>query len=237
MGINKGKKLIIIGAGGFGREVKWLTERINQRCLEKTGQKKWELVGFLDDGIPAGTNIQGIPVLGGLQWLEQQKEKLNLVCAVGSANTRERIINCIRSLKNSQNFCFPAMCDPTAVFASDLRLEQGCIICAGTVLTVNVQMEEFCIVNLSCTIGHDVSLKPFVTVYPGVNVSGCVQVGKGSELGTGSCVIQGIQIEKNVIVGAGAVVIRDLPEGCTAVGSPALPVKYRQKSMVRRGQD
>ena len=226
MGINRGMPLVIIGAGGFGREVKWLVERINQRDMEQTGHTKFNLIGFLDDGIKPGTYIAGLPVLGGIEWLEEQETELNLVCAVGAAKVREKIIRRIEGFKAYDQFSFPVICDPSVLFDNDLCLGRGCIICAGTILTVNVQIGEFSIINLACTIGHDAVLEPFVTLYPGVNLSGCVTVGKRTELGPGSCVIQGISIEENVIVGAGAVVIRELPKGCTAVGSPARPIKF-----------
>ena len=76
-----------------------------------------------------------------------------------------------------------------------------------------------------CTVGHDAVLESFVTVYPGVNISGCTVIEKGVELGTGSKIIQGKRIGTNTILGSGAVVVRDLPPGCTAVGVPAKPIK------------
>lgn len=222
------KDLVIIGAGGFGREVKWLIERINETNEGEAEKEKWNLLGFLDDAVPAGTIVEGLPVLGGLGWLEEREDKIHAVCAVGAAKTRKKIIEKVEGAKGGESISFPALCDPSVKHSEDLRLGRGCIVCAGTILTVHVSVKEFCILNLDCTIGHDAVLEPFVTVYPGVHVSGCVQIGSESELGTGSCVIQGIQIGKGVVVGAGAVVIRDLPESCTAVGNPAKPIKYRK---------
>lgn len=77
--------------------------------------------------------------------------------------------------------------------------------------------------------GHDVQICDFVTVYPSVNISGNVIVEKCVELGTGTQIIQGKRIGQETIVGAGAVIIQDLPSGCTAVGSPAKPIKFMNK--------
>ena len=78
---------------------------------------------------------------------------------------------------------------------------------------------------MSCTIGHDVVIDSFVTIYPGVNISGCVKIGHGSELGTGSKVIQGIEIGNKIIIGAGGVVIKNITQSGTYVGIPVKKVK------------
>ncbi len=84
-------------------------------------------------------------------------------------------------------------------------------------------------INLDCTVGHDARISDYSTLYPGVHVSGCATVGQEAELGTGSQIIQGKRVGEGTILGAGSVVVRDLPEWCTAVGVPARPVKYRDK--------
>lgn len=86
----------------------------------------------------------------------------------------------------------------------------------------------FCILNLDCTVGHDAILESFVTAYPSVNISGVTCLGQGVELGTGTQIIQGKTIGSNSIVGAGSVVVKDIPENCTAVGSQCKPIKYHE---------
>ena len=79
---------------------------------------------------------------------------------------------------------------------------------------------------MDCTVGHDAVLNDFVTLYPSVNISGITNIGKASELGTGTQIIQGKRVGDYSIVGAGAVIVKDIPEKCTAVGSPAKPIKF-----------
>lgn len=211
------KKILIFGAGGFGREVQWLIERINQKELI------WQIEGYLDDGVESGTEINGYKVLGGMEKLREYDDSMAVVCAIGSARIREKIIT---EIKHIGKFQFPNLIDPDVQASQFLSMGEGNIICSGNILTVNIVIRDFVILNLSCTIGHDVVLESFVTVYPGVNISGCTQVRKGVELGTGSKIIQGKVIGENTIVGAGAVVVRDLPADCTAMGMPAKPVKF-----------
>ena len=209
------KDLIIVGAGGFGMEVVWLVERINQ------SQPTWKVLGFVDDaeGLP---EIDGCCVLGNINWLLRYDKPSYVVCAIGNSKAREAIYN---RLKN--NYCLePAtLIDPTVICGKGSRIGAGSICCAGTILTVNVQVGDGCIVNLNSTIGHDSVLENYSTLHPGVSVSGKVVIGRRSLLGTGTKVIQGLKIEPDTTIGAGAVVIHDIKESGTYVGIPARKIK------------
>jgi sugar O-acyltransferase (sialic acid O-acetyltransferase NeuD family) len=211
------KDLYIIGAGGFGREVAWLVKRIND--VEPT----WNLKGFIDDNTTLhGTLEDGYYVVGDCAYLAAIEQEVWVVCAVGAAKVRKKIIGKLKS----SNVKFATLIDPSVMRSERVTIGEGSIICAGTIITVDVSIGEHVIVNLDCTIGHDDTIRDFVTLYPSVNVSGNVIVGECTELGTGMQIIQGKNIGKESIVGAGAVVVRDIPEKCTAVGSPAKPIKF-----------
>ena len=216
----KGKKkdLIIYGAGGFGREVAWLVERINK--ISPT----WNILGFIDgDESIQGTTINGYPVLGRDDNVRDYPDAYYVI-AVGASRTREKIVKSMKAI-NSE-FKYATLIDPNAEISELVTIGEGSIICAHTLITVNISIGSHVIVNLDCTIGHDAVLKDYVTLYPSVNISGCTHIGYASELGTGMQIIQGIRIGNYSIVGAGAVVVKDIPENCTAVGSPAKPIKY-----------
>lgn len=206
------KNVIIIGGGGFGREVQWLVERVNQR------EKVWNILGYIDDGIEKGSMVDGYSVLGGIDCLHEYSGKTAVVCAIGAASTRKKVIE---KVKQIGDFEFPNLIDPSVVMSERIDMGEGNIICAGNILTVDIEIGDFNIINLDCTVGHDVVIESFVTVYPSVNVSGCVLVGENTELGTGSQVIQGISIGRDVIIGAGAVVVSDIQKAGTYIGIPA----------------
>lgn len=211
------QKLVIIGAGGFGREVAWLVERINR--VKPT----WELVGFVDDNDSlAGQTIGGYPVVGNNSWLTANGTDVFAVCAIGSSKIRKKVIEKLPDLR------YATLIDPSVDLTGRIVIGEGSIICAGSILTVDITLGSHVIVNLDCTIGHDAILQSFVTLYPSVNISGYTILSEGVEMGTGSQIIQNINIGKGTIVGAGAVVIRELPGNCTAVGSPAKPIKFHE---------
>ena len=214
-------KLIIIGASGFGREVAWLAERIN--AIKPT----WDLLGFIDDNPDlAGSLINGYPVLGNTSSVSGYDDSF-FVCAVGASRTREIIVDKIKAVKPNVNFA--TLIDPSVELSELVQIGEGSIICAHTILTVNIKIGSHVIINLDCTVGHDAVLKDFVTLYPSVNVSGATVIGHCSELGTGMQIIQGKTVGDRSIVGAGAVVVKDIPDDCTAVGSPAKPIKFHNQ--------
>lgn len=212
------KDLIIIGASGFGREVAWLVERINEV------EPEWNLLGFLDDNETVqGKDVNGYKVLGTTQDCGKYSNA-SFVCAVGASKTRQTIIAKIK--ERDPQIKFATLIDPSVEMSKLVGIGEGTIICAHTIITVNISIGEHVIINLDCTIGHDAILEDFVTLYPSVNVSGATHIGCCSEMGTGMQIIQGKTIGNNSIVGAGAVVVRDIPDNCTAVGSPAKPIKF-----------
>ncbi len=214
------RDLIIAGAGGFGREVQWLIERINQST--QSLEERWNLLGYADDGMEPDTVVDDLPVLGGMEFLQKRKQPVQVACAIGNAEVRRRVI---QKLSENENLHFPNLIDPSVQMSERVRMGKGNILCAGTILTADIVLKDFVILNLDCTVGHDVQLESYVTVYPSANISGNVTVGEGCELGTGSQIIQGKILGERTIVGAGAVVIEDLPGCCTAVGVPASVVK------------
>lgn len=206
--------IIIIGAGALGREVQWLIERINNAA----NQPIWRVSGYIDDGIENGKEINGVPVLGGIRYLYGIESTVNVVCAIADTSIRKKII---AEVIQNDNIVFPNLIDPNIVSAPSVKMGIGNIICASNVLSIDILLADFVIIDWSCTIGHDVKIDSFVTVYPGVSISGCVNIGEQCQFGTGTRVIQGIKINENVITGAGAVVTKDIEKSGTYVGVPA----------------
>ncbi|MCL2227335.1 MAG: acetyltransferase [Oscillospiraceae bacterium] len=213
------KDLVLVGASGFGREVLW---QLSQSSYCKN---RYNIIGFVDDAPNLqGKEINGAPVLGDTLWLLGAKKSVCAVICVGNSISRKAIYD---RLKSNLLIEFPT------VFAEDVRYSefvefgQGCIICLSSILTTNITLGDFVVVNWDCTIGHDCKLDDFTTLYPSVNVSGNVCIGSCCEIGTGTNIIQGKTIGYNAIIGAGSVVVRDIPPNCTAVGVPAAPIKYR----------
>jgi sugar O-acyltransferase (sialic acid O-acetyltransferase NeuD family) len=208
------KKLVLVGGGGFARELLWLIEDINKAAVGQDAP--YQVLGIISHEA-AGT-VQGLPILGDDAWAFEHLDKaVRFVLAVGDSDARARL-----ALAYLQNGLHPLrLVHPSVVMSDEVQLGAGTVICAGAVLTVNITVGDFCIVNLNATIGHDCKLGDFVTLHPGVHLSGGVEIGDLSILGSGAVVLPGLALGDHSIVGAGAVVTTSLEGAATYVGIPA----------------
>ena len=211
------QKVVIIGAGGFGREVLDVLEAVNQVS------PSYEIAGFITDPEyqKPGEVIHDAPVLGGFDWLAAHAAEVKAICGVGSPSTRQRMIEQAAKL----GIGFFSVIHPRAITTRWMTMGEGTIITAGCILTNNITLGDHVHLNLDCTVGHDAVLEDFVTVSPGVHISGNVTLKSGSFIGTGANIIEGKTIGVGSVVGAGSVVVKDIPDHVTAVGIPAKPIK------------
>lgn len=215
------KPLVIIGAGNFGREVLALINRINSVKSDEF----IDVIGFVDDNPNVqGTVIDGKPVLGNIDWINKNNEEFFVTCSIGTGRVRKKVVDKIVHKKRN----FLTLIDPSVIFLNDCHIEDGAIICANNVISINTKIGVNSIINLSCTVGHDTVIGDYCTINPGANISGCVNVGNCCDLGTGSKIIQGLKIVDNIVVGAGAVVVKSLDKEGTYVGVPATMINKRK---------
>jgi sugar O-acyltransferase (sialic acid O-acetyltransferase NeuD family) len=211
------KNIAIIGVGGFGREVKTIIDEINK--VSPT----FNFIGFYDDGYKQGTIFNNFPIIGKIEDIKNLSKNCAIVIAVADPKTKCKIYN---SIKNP-NVDFPNIIHPSVLISNDfVELGIGNIICAGCIITCNIIIEDFVILNLMCTVGHDTTISSFSSFMPSVNISGEVLINEKVYVGTGAKIINLLEIGENTIIGAGAVVSKSLPANCTAVGIPAKPIKF-----------
>lgn len=206
---NTHKELIIIGASGFGKEVAWLAQRIGIT-----------IKGFLDDS--NNKSFFNLPVLGNLNdWFNFSGSQF--IIAVANPRIRKKILNELTYLGQPE---FATLIDPKAVLEIDfVNIGSGSIICAGSICTADVQIEEHCIINKNCSIGHDVKINSFSTISPMVMIGGNVQIEKGVELGASSSIRQGLTVSEGAMVAMGSTVIKAVSSNKLVMGSPAKDCK------------
>ena len=208
------KPLVIIGAGGHGREVLDVVEATN--AVVPT----YEVLGFLvdRDGAHEPLARRAAGILGPISLIDNLDA--DYVVAIGNPVARAEIDQRCKS----RGLTSPVLIHPAATIGSDVHLGPGSVVMAGARITTNVVGGRSLQVNVNATISHDARIGDYVTISPGCNISGNVRLGDSVYLGTGCVIIPGVQIGANTMVGAGAVVIRDLPANVTAVGVPAKPM-------------
>ena len=211
------KKIVIVGAGGFAREVAWLIRDINSQS------PTYDFMGFLvSDLSRLGEQDSRDQVLGDFNWLDENRAVDALAFGIGTPAAKLALGAELGS--RFPKLDWPALVHPTAQFdRSSCKLEPGVVLCAGTIGTVNLVFEACAMVNLSCTLGHEARIGEACVLNPTVNISGGVRLQKGVLVGTGAQVLQYVTVGAGAIVGAGAVVTKDVEPGATVVGMPAKP--------------
>jgi sugar O-acyltransferase (sialic acid O-acetyltransferase NeuD family) len=210
-------KLVIVGAGGFGRETLDVVTAADPGHVPVDP----EVVGVIDDddhspGIPLFASA-GVPHLGGLDELERDRPAEHYLIGVGDPTARRAIAE-----RLSHAGFTPARAQhPSAGIGSRARIGDGTIVCARAQVSTDVRMGRHVQVNANATIGHDVQLGDYVSVNPGAIISGAVTIGPGTLVGAGAVVLQGLTVGAGAVIGAAACVTRDVAAGTVVRGIPA----------------
>jgi sugar O-acyltransferase (sialic acid O-acetyltransferase NeuD family) len=213
------RDLVIVGAGGFGRETAAAVEAVNRH------RPTFRLLGFLDDD-PAlhSRPVGGTTVLGGLDRLDELSETTAVVVCLGTPrdiSRRERAVDRL----NLPAQRYATVVHPSAAVSPDCRLGPGCVILAHTTLTTAVVLGAHVAVMPQTVLTHDDVVEEFVTIASGVRLGGSVHVGRGAYLGAGALIRESVKVGAGALVGMGSVVLQDVPPGQTWVGSPARNIR------------
>jgi sugar O-acyltransferase (sialic acid O-acetyltransferase NeuD family) len=204
------KKLVIIGAGGLGREVAQYVQEINA----------YELLGYIDeDETKLGLEYNQIKVLGNMETLAElaKKQEIYVFCAIAKPSIKHKMQTKLMSIGcKTINIIHP-----TAYLTPSVTLGTNVLIGPMCVLTTNITIGSFVHINPQCGIGHDTVIADYATLYWAVNTGGFVQVGCDAELGSKTFIKQGVILAENVVSAAGAVIVKDVPPNVTVKGVPA----------------
>lgn len=192
------EKIVLIGAGGHAKTIVDTIERTN--C--------YEIAGFLDGGEIGREIYRGYRVIGH----DEDADSIydggvrNAVIAVGALGRSDLRNRLFQEMKRT-GFYFPVIIDPTAIVAEDTVIGEGTYIGRNAVINVDVRIGRNCIINTAAIIEHECVVGDFAHISVGAILCGSVKAHKGSFIGAGSTVIQGISIGEDSVVGANSTVI------------------------------
>jgi sugar O-acyltransferase (sialic acid O-acetyltransferase NeuD family) len=217
-GSRPGTDLVIFGSGGFARETAQVIHALN------AAGAAWRLLGYLDDD-PArhGLTIDGTPVLGGRDLIEQLSEASVVVCT-------GRPSNYVSRLRIADDLGLPperyaTIVHPSAAVSPSSSVGPGTVLLAHVVLTAAVTVGAHVAVMPNVTLTHDVVVDDFATIASGVNLGGGVRVGRAAYLGAGALIGENRTVGAFSLVGMGAVVTHDVPDREVWAGVPARPMR------------
>ncbi len=208
------KKIVLIGAGGFGREVATIIEVINSRVEER-----YELLGFLDDSeqFHEGSMINGYPWLGRKEWILDHKDEVVCNCTIGNAKVKGKIQ---REL-TEKGVTFETIAAKLSYVGPYTEIGPGCVFYGSVMISTNCKIGAGVVMNQAVTIGHDCVIGDYTTIMPGTGISGNCTVGNEVNIGGHAFVIPGKKIGDAATVAAGSIVFSNVKAGTTVLGNPA----------------
>lgn len=195
-------RLIIVGAGGHGKVI-----------ADNALKNGYTNICFVDDN--ATEECMGFPIIGTSADLEKLNDgNTDFVIGIGNNATRKAVAQ-----KNNVNWV--TLIHPSAQIAMNVSVGKGTVVMAGVVINVCATVGEHCIINTGAVVEHDNVIEDFVHISPAVKLGGTVHVGELTHIGIGVTVSNNIDICDHCIVGAGAVIIKNISDSGTYIGVPA----------------
>ncbi len=212
------KNAVIIGAGTQGQ--------VYASYLKEAGV---QIIGFIDDNPDLqGTDVIGIPVLGKYEDLFDNtfKSKIqDVYCPIGVNKVRAEYLS---TLKN-EGYGIPGFLHHTVSIAPDVTIGEAVYMLAGNIVMPHTTIGNYIMINMDSTIAHHVTLEDGVFMSSGVNIGALINVRENAYIGMGVTAMTGVkEIGRDTLIGAGTVIIRDVPDYTTVVGNPGRVIKTKQ---------
>lgn len=220
------KKIIIVGAGGFGRELlQWIKDcNVNHKANISTNtdcHQEWEIMGFIDDNLHALDGVEiDYPVIGTISdWEPKEDEEFAL--AMGSPKVKRIVVEKLKA-KGAK---FATIIHPTALLSPFAHYGEGFIMFPYSKLSCNSTVGDF-VSLLATPIGHDNVIGDYTMISGGCNIVRNVKIGKDVFIAAGAAIAQDVVVGDGAYVGIGAVVVKDVAAGTKVFGNPARVVPF-----------
>lgn len=213
-------KIVIIGSSGHAK--------VAVDVIEREG--KYKIAGLIDSFKAAGEVIFGYQVLGSEEKLAELVEEGGIAggfVAIGDNWKRHLMVEKIRSLV--PKFKFVSAVHPSAQIAGGVTIGEGSVLMAGVIVNSDSRIGSFCILNTNSSLDHDCVMEDFSSLAPNAATGGNVMIGAFSAVSIGASIVHGHGIGRHTVIGAGAVVLDDVPDYCVAYGTPARVIRKRQE--------
>ena len=209
---------VIVGAGTYGE--------VYLAYLQEAGI---HVIGFIDDNSELwGTTIRNIPVLGGFRDLQNLKDLYEieaLYCPIGSNRIRCGILDEARN----KGLAIPNFIHPSVILSPNITIGEGVYILPGCVIMPYTQIEDYSMISMGVHIAHHTTLEEGVFLSTGCNVGASMILRRYAYCGISSTIMTGVkEVGQDALIGAGAVVIRDVPSLAVVAGVPAKILKYKE---------
>lgn len=209
------KKIVLIGAGGFGREVASIIEVLNKN------RPTYELLGFLDDGkqYNEGMIINGYPWLGDHNWIVEHKNEVVCTCCIGNPKIKKKV----QEELTEKGVIFETIIayGGFGYIGPYTEIGDGCVLYGGVTIAVNCKIGNGVVMNQMVNIGHDCVIGDYTAIMPFTGISGFCKIGNEVNIGGHAFIVPGRKIGDSATIAAGSIVFGNVKAGTTVLGNPA----------------
>ena len=215
------KKIVLIGAGGFGREVASIIEVLNNVEKKNNREPKYELLGFLDDGSQyhEGIMVNGYPWLGGHNWIVDHKNDIVCTCCIANPKVKKKIQE--ELTEKGVTFETIIAYGGFGYIGPFTEIGPGCVFYGGVTIAVNCKIGAGVVMNQMVNVGHDVTIGDYTAIMPFTGISGECKVGSEVNIGGHAFIIPGRKVGDGATIAAGSIVFTNVKAGTTVLGNPA----------------
>ncbi len=213
------KKIIIIGASGHAKVIIDIIEK----------EKKFLITGLIDNNKKTGETILGYKIIGkdrNIPQIVKKQQIYGAIIAIGDNWTRKIVAEKIKKLIPALKFI--TAIHPSAQIGKSVKIGDGTAIMAGAIINPGSTIKKHCILNTKSSLDHDCVMEAFSSLAPNATTGGNVKIGRYSAISIGANIIHGISIGEHSIVGAGSVVLKNIPVLTIAYGVPAKIIRSRE---------
>lgn len=211
------EQLVLIGAGGHCKVI-----------IESINTEKYCIKGILDNFVPAGSYVCGIPVLGTDEeapGIYASGTSLAVIALVGNLKIRKKIINHYQKI----GYQFPNVIHKSCRISPSAQIGAGLTILANACINAEARLDDFVTVNTGAVIEHETTVGCNSHIAPRAVLLGASQIGKNTMVGSGAIVLQQVHIGDDCVIGAGSIVLKDVNNRKTVCGNPAKEIMKDQK--------
>lgn len=209
------KQIVLIGAGGFGREVASIIEVLN-KC-----KPTYDLLGFLDDGSQyhEGMIINGYPWLGDHNWIVEHKDEVVCTCCIGNPKIKKMV----QEELTGKGVIFETIIAYSGFgyIGPYTEIGAGCVLYGGVTIAVNCKIGNGVVMNQMVNVGHDCVIGDYTTIMPFTGISGFCKIGNEVNIGGHAFIVPGRKVGDSATIAAGSIVFGNVKAGTTVLGNPA----------------
>ena len=214
------KKIVVMGAGGFGTEAMWILEEMNK--LESSADC-WDILGYVEDDVLKKHKVYyDYKTLGTPEEVEEDYAGQDLwyFCAIGDNYTRAAVAERLDRL----GWKAATLIHPSVIMARNIKIGQGSFVGAGSVICPNAMIGEHVLINVRVAIGHDSVMESFSQACPGAQINGFCKIKYAAMIGSNASILPGRTVGEGATVGGNSQVLRSIKAGTTVNGVPALTI-------------